>query len=183
MRQRHADTNHSSLISFSETTGNPIAGNGSVYTAIRAISVRPVIPPLAFVAGAVRPHRDAVTIQVTIAELGTRIAAEFGTSRFLEEIGRLDGLASEARRTCPRSLGALIAKYRASPKFLNLAPRTRKDYQRVLDYPASRFGCRPQSPARHPGRDAEALAHHRYGQARQAVHVEWIPCALLPPDP
>lgn len=63
---------------------------------------------------------------------GTRIRAEFGTAAFLVEVERLNGsLPAEAR---PGTLGALIAAYRRSPEFLELAPRTRADYQKVFDY-------------------------------------------------
>src|SRR5262245_45117330 len=34
----------------------------------------------------------------------------------------------------PGTLGLLMAEYRASPSFLDLAPRTQSDYQRCFDY-------------------------------------------------
>ncbi len=63
---------------------------------------------------------------------GTRIRAEFGTSVFLAEVERLNGARPADPR--PGTLGALISAYRRSPEFLELAPRTRSDYQKVFDY-------------------------------------------------
>ena len=63
---------------------------------------------------------------------GTRIRAPFGTAAFLAEIERLDGQRPPDPN--PGTLGALIAAYRRSPEFLELAPRTRFDYQKVFDY-------------------------------------------------
>ena len=63
---------------------------------------------------------------------GTRIRAAFGTAAFLAEVERLDGQQPLAPK--PGTLGALISAYRRSPEFLELAPRTRADYQKVFDY-------------------------------------------------
>jgi integrase len=63
---------------------------------------------------------------------GTRIRAAFGTAAFLAEVERLDGQQPPAPH--PGTLGALIVAYRRSPEFLELAPRTRADYQKVFDY-------------------------------------------------
>lgn len=63
---------------------------------------------------------------------GTRIRAAFGSAAFLAEVERLNGLVSADPR--PGTLGALIVAYRGSPEFLELAPRTRSDYQKVFDY-------------------------------------------------
>lgn len=63
---------------------------------------------------------------------GKRIKAAIGTAAFLAEIERLD--AKKPPDAKPGTLGALIAAYRASPEFTELAPRTRTDYQHVFDY-------------------------------------------------
>jgi integrase len=63
---------------------------------------------------------------------GKRIRAPFGTAAFLAEVERLNGAQPADPR--PGTLGALIAAYRRSPEFLELAPRTRSDYQKVFDY-------------------------------------------------
>jgi integrase len=63
---------------------------------------------------------------------GTRIRAPLDTAAFLAEVERLDGQRPAAPN--PGTLGALIAAYRRSPEFLELAPRTRGDYQKVFDY-------------------------------------------------
>ncbi|AXS39695.1 tyrosine-type recombinase/integrase [Breoghania sp. L-A4] len=58
--------------------------------------------------------------------------APLGSAAFLAECTRINAL--EAPPSKPGTLGGLIEKYRASPAFLDLAPRTRSDYQRVFDY-------------------------------------------------
>jgi integrase len=63
---------------------------------------------------------------------GRRIRAPFGSAVFLAEVERLDG--QKPADPNPGTLGALIAAYRQSPEFLELAPRTRGDYQKVFDY-------------------------------------------------
>jgi integrase len=65
---------------------------------------------------------------------GTRLLAEFGTAAFLLEIDRLNGLAAAQPVARAGALGALVTAYRGSPEFAGLAPRTKADYQRVLDF-------------------------------------------------
>jgi integrase len=64
---------------------------------------------------------------------GRRIRAPFGSAAFLAEVERLN--AEKPSQPRPGTLGALIAAYRRSPEFLELAERTRRDYQKVFDYP------------------------------------------------
>jgi len=63
---------------------------------------------------------------------GERIRAPFGTAAFLAEIEHLD--KTQPPDPTPGTLGALIHAYRRSPEFLELAERTRRDYQKVFDY-------------------------------------------------
>jgi integrase len=63
---------------------------------------------------------------------GQRIRSPFGTAAFLSEIERLDKLLPPEPQ--PGTFGALIHAYRRSPEFLELATRTRRDYQKVFDY-------------------------------------------------
>jgi integrase len=65
---------------------------------------------------------------------GFPIKADFGSGEFFAELARLNGLAVQTADPRPGSLGMLVAQYRASPEFNSLAPRTRADYQRILDY-------------------------------------------------
>lgn len=69
---------------------------------------------------------------------GKRIRADFGTSAFLAEIeqivARQQGCLGDRIAYPSGTLGALVAAYRGSPEFAGLAPRTRADYQAVLDY-------------------------------------------------
>jgi hypothetical protein len=65
---------------------------------------------------------------------GLPMKAEFGSGGFFEELARLDGLARQAAKPKPGTLGMLVTEYRTSPEFNSLASRTRTDYQRVLEY-------------------------------------------------
>lgn len=65
---------------------------------------------------------------------GLPIKAEFGSGEFFEELARLDGIAKQTVKPKCGTLGMLVTEYRASSDFSGLAPRTRADYQRVLDY-------------------------------------------------
>jgi len=56
------------------------------------------------------------------------------SARFLLEVARLDAKASAAPAVRPGTLGMAIALYRADTAFLDLADRTRADYQRCFDY-------------------------------------------------
>jgi integrase len=68
---------------------------------------------------------------------GQRLYAPFGSADFLSELETVRaGKDGVDRVPPPRSgtFGGLIHAYRASPEFSGLAERTRKDYNRVLDY-------------------------------------------------
>ncbi len=65
---------------------------------------------------------------------GLPIKAEFGSGEFFEELARLDGIARQTAKPKLGTLGMLVTEYRASSDFNDLAPRTRADYQRILDY-------------------------------------------------
>jgi hypothetical protein len=58
-----------------------------------------------------------------------------GSAEFFAECARIAALAdAKAQKPKPGTLGLLIAEYRAAPAFLDLAPRTRADYQSHFDY-------------------------------------------------
>ena len=61
-------------------------------------------------------------------------AAPIGSAAFLAECARITALETAAGPPRPGTLGKLIAGYRASPAFQDLATRTQADYQRVFDY-------------------------------------------------
>jgi integrase len=62
-----------------------------------------------------------------------RLPGEPGTTEFMDAFAAAErGMAEEAN--LPGTLGALFAAYRASPEFTGLADRTKRDYQKVLDY-------------------------------------------------
>jgi integrase len=57
-----------------------------------------------------------------------------GSAEFFAECARIAGLTKASGPAKPGTLGRLITEYRSSPAFLDLAGRTRSDYQRCLDY-------------------------------------------------
>ena len=68
----------------------------------------------------------------------TRIAidlttAPFGTAEFFAECEKIAS-RNASQATKPGTLGLLIEKYRGSPAFGDLAPRTKESYQRNFDY-------------------------------------------------
>jgi hypothetical protein len=60
--------------------------------------------------------------------------APFGSAEFFAECARITALTTVSGPPKPGALRLLITEYRASPAFLDLAPRTRSDYQRCFDY-------------------------------------------------
>lgn len=56
-----------------------------------------------------------------------------GSPEFFAECARIAALAT-ATTPKPGTLGMLIAAYRGHEAFLDLAPRTKSDYQNVFDY-------------------------------------------------
>lgn len=64
---------------------------------------------------------------------GKTISAAPGSAGFAAEVERLDYRA-KAREAAPGSLGELIARYKAAPEHTNLALRTRRDYEKVLEF-------------------------------------------------
>jgi integrase len=59
--------------------------------------------------------------------------APLGSAQFMAECARITALVSTVSSK-PGTLGLLIATYREHEAFLNLAPRTRSDYQSVFNY-------------------------------------------------
>lgn len=80
----------------------------------------------------VKVYRSRGKLYVYHRATGQRIRAPFGSAAFLAEIEDLN----KPRPPEPPAgtLGALIHAYRRSPEFLELAERTRRDYQKVFDY-------------------------------------------------
>lgn len=60
--------------------------------------------------------------------------APLGSAEFFAECARIAALTRTAGPPKPGTLELLVAEYRASQSFLDLAVRTRADYQRCLDY-------------------------------------------------
>lgn len=64
---------------------------------------------------------------------GKPIKAEFGTAEFANEVALLDKHSAGIVQR-PESLGALITLYKSSPEYQRLSPRSRQDYNIILDY-------------------------------------------------
>lgn len=64
---------------------------------------------------------------------GTPIDPNLTGQEIALEVARLDALHAE-KTAKPGTLGGLLASYRAAPRFTDLAPRTRADYQKIMDY-------------------------------------------------
>lgn len=64
---------------------------------------------------------------------GKRIEAQFGTAEFANEVALLDKHSAGSVQR-PESLGALITLYKSSPEYQRLSPRSRQDYNIILDY-------------------------------------------------
>jgi integrase len=60
--------------------------------------------------------------------------APLGSAEFFAECARITELNKKVGPPKPGTLGKLIAEYKANAAFTDLAPRTRADYQRCLDY-------------------------------------------------
>jgi hypothetical protein len=80
----------------------------------------------------VKVYRSRGKVYAYHRKTGKRIRAPFGTAAFLAEIERLNGAQPADPR--PDTLGGLIAAYQRSPEFLELAPRTRYDYEKIFIY-------------------------------------------------
>lgn len=70
----------------------------------------------------------------------TRIKADAGTPAFALEYAALLNGATVAPEGKKRTVKALVAEYIASRKYRDLAPRTAKDYDRILAWIVGRFG-------------------------------------------
>jgi integrase len=64
---------------------------------------------------------------------GTPIDPTLMGQELAAEVARLDKLHAPAEAK-EGTLGGLLASYRASPRFTNRKPRTRADYQKIMDY-------------------------------------------------
>lgn len=113
---------------------------------------------------------------------GTRLRSPPNSAAFIAEVKRLDENlvpVSPEDKFSPRTKyvsgtwGALVAAYRASPEFTQLAPRTRTDYDKVLDWLA-RVDDMPLSAITSAAclefRD-EAFRQHKRRFANYCVHM------------
>ena len=80
------------------------------------------------------PSRQNAVLSPNDPHAGRPRKAPLGSAEFFAECARIAELTKMAGPPKPGTLGLLIAEYRASQSFLDLAVRTRADYQRCLDY-------------------------------------------------
>ena len=78
--------------------------------------------------GKLRCYHRATKIAVDLEK------APLGSAHFFAECARIAALTTAMGAPKPGTLGLLISEYRANTAFTDLEPRTRQDYQRVLDY-------------------------------------------------
>lgn len=102
----------------------------------------------------------------------TRIKAAYGTAEFVAEVTRLNAALEKATPT-PNTVDALIAAYRASPEFQGLAARTKKDYQRVMDWlaPIGKVELSRITPSVCVGLRDKAFQQHKRRFANYVVDV------------
>ncbi len=64
---------------------------------------------------------------------GIRIHSPQGTPEFFSELAAIEGRSSAEAHSKPGTLGALLASYRSSRAFLDLANETRSQYDRMIE--------------------------------------------------
>ena len=74
---------------------------------------------------------------------GTRLREEPGTAAFAAEIAALDSKMAPPQPVADGTFGGLARSYLASAEFADLAPRTRQDYRKVIDFLTERMGAVP----------------------------------------
>ena len=60
--------------------------------------------------------------------------APLGSAEFFAECARITALKAIATPAKPGTLGMLVSQYRANASFTDLAPHTRRDYERMFEY-------------------------------------------------
>lgn len=75
-----------------------------------------------------RCYHRATGIAIDLAK------APLGSAEFFDECARIAALRAKSDEAKPGTLASLVAQYRAGLAFSDLAPRTKRDYQRVFDY-------------------------------------------------
>ena len=72
-----------------------------------------------------------------------RIEADPGTPAFALEYAAILNGARVQSKTTARDFNALVKSYIASPRYAKLAPRTARDYEKVLDWVKGKIGTPP----------------------------------------
>jgi hypothetical protein len=80
----------------------------------------------------IKRHRSKGRWYVYHRKTGTRIDAEFGTAAFFNELATLERRVKRDA-ALPGTLGGLLATYRASRAYLDLASSTRAGYLRMMN--------------------------------------------------
>jgi len=108
---------------------------------------------------------------------GTRIIAEFGTGAFFAELAALERKLTTAN-ALPGSLGLLFSAYRASPRFVDLAPATRHGYSRMMNLvqPINDMSLVELTPQFIAGLRDRVAARHGRRQANYVMAVISVAC-------
>ena len=108
-----------------------------------------------------------------------KLTAEPGTAAFFQQIAEQDKIV-EGRRPVDGSFGGLIDAYHLSPEFRALAPRTQRDYDRVLywlkkggDIPTSALDAAAIVKLREKAFDAHGFRFANYVLAVSSVMFNW----------
>lgn len=119
--------------------------------------------------GKMRCYHRATRIAVDLEK------APIGTAQFFAACAEITRRLESKPEAKPGTLGMLVTRYRESPAFQGLAPRTRADYQKILDYlkpiddtALSRF----DAPMVARIRDKAGRKGHRFGNyVRQVLSI------------
>lgn len=99
-----------------------------------------------------------------------RIHAEPGTVEFQREyLQAMKGIPASPKG---KTFNALIARYRRSPRFADLAPRTKKDYDNVLEFISRKIGKEPVANLRR--KDVIAMMEANADAVRFANYVQQV---------
>lgn len=106
---------------------------------------------------------------------GKRIRlAEYGTPEFLPSYHAAAAEIKDARQTSTRTWRRLIDLYRASEKWRNLSPRTKADYDGVLNYMLDKAGDDDPRKMRRAHVEAAMFANRDRGAIRFANYLRQV---------
>jgi integrase len=107
----------------------------------------------------------------------TRLKADFGTGEFFAELAALERVAKR-HEALPGTLGMLLASYRASPTYLDLAQSTRAGYGRMMNLlvPIHEMPILEMTPQFIAGLRDRVVEKHGRRQANYVLAVLSVAC-------